>query len=402
MKKRIITLSIIAILVFFTTIIIISNKVDGQIKITYPLDIKELDILGRQFVNKFNSASNVEGSVVVNNSSSYLSDIRQDMMLEEGSDLYYVVNSSTLKENDIIDGTMEFKLKNFDYIPRSFKTFSSNSRFFRYIPITYAPWGIYYNRSIFKEHNLKEPKTFEELEVLVSNLIKIDKTPFSMTQGLKWPLTSWFDYLSIREYGGTFHNRLLSGYESFTSEKVKSLFYNIYDLINNGWFKLDNDSDWTIMVSDLVQGESAMMLSSTFFYDEIATNSKENIGWFPFPSSNFNDEIVTSSGYIVSQKSENIKGVKALIDFSYSRVGQSFIEKNSQLHPIDKNSNRDDLSKGLKHIKLANYLLPSFERNNNNTLLIPLKFTLNKLFTIDSKSEIDNILIQLELLRNGQ
>lgn len=412
MKRKLVILIVLLIVASLIVVAIVNvrkkeNITKSIIVLTYPKDINQIDTLSMHLLDSFSSKTLYPYKFTINKSASYLDYLKTNLIEPDKSDLYFVVNNNYIHRPEITNPAYDFSLSDryFKKIPPSFKTLSQVGDRFSYIPVTWSPWGVYYNKNKFKELGLEEPKTYKEFVEICNLIIADGRVPFSMIQRQKWPFTSWFEYISIRKYGANFHDNLLDGRISFTSDEVQNIFEILYSLIQEGWFYEDlNTTDWNVMVNTLVNGETLMALSSTFFYDSITEDEQKNIGWFKFPliDKSVDDEIVTSSGFVVSGSTNNLKGVKDFCKFLLSD-GQYIISRNTDFYPIHnkiiKKSKRDDLVKGYKSAVKSQRLLPSFERNNKPELLNPLKSSINRLFYIDDKEDIEELLIVLEEFR---
>ena len=411
-KNKLSILLIIGVVVI--TILIIYLKLKPQtrvdiprIMVSFPSDLKNINYLSSDLLDLFTDETGITYNVLIRESKLYLDGLNDHLKKNYEGDLYYVVNSRTISDPSIFNSLYDFEVKNnsFKKLSDIFKTFHSSGEHFTYVPVTWSPWGIYYNKKVFADLDLKEPKTFDDLVTLSNVLIEHDIVPFSMVQGQKWPLTSWFDYISIRLNGADFHRQLLSGAIDFSSDEVKNVFNMLFDFMESGWFNVDSSSDWTNMVSTLVDGKTAMCLSSTFFYDEISVDNRYNIGWLPFPvvKKGRYDEIVTSSGFITSNVSVNIEGVNEFFKYILSNNGQQLIQDSTDYNSLNRNvikkTDRVDLINGYNNLSKSRKLLPSLERNTHPKIIIPLKFTLNKMFYLESDENIGLLLESLENIR---
>lgn len=407
-RKSLLVFIPLIITVVIITVIKIKKSSNSNIAITvtYPKDIQNLDIMSNILLDDFSIKKNIPHHFNVDDSSVYLDELKNKLKEPEQGDIFYVVNNRTVNSPDITNPAYDFEItdRSFKKIPDSLKSISEVNKTFTYVPFTWAPWGIYYNKRIFKTLGFEEPESFYQLEEICVKLIQNDIIPFSMMQNLKWPLTSWFDYISIRKYGAGFHNNLLAGRIDFTSDEVQTIFLTLYEIINKGWLYTTESGEWSIMTDTLTDGRTAMALSSTFFYTNIPETERENIGWFPFPGMNseYNDEIITSAGFLVSNTTDNIDGVKEFCEYIASE-GQKIINNYTVFNPIDekliRRSDREDLLEGFRNVARSSKVIPSFERNNHPLLLNPLKYSINRLFYLTSDDEILKILEELEIIR---
>ncbi len=276
-----------------------------------------------------------------------------------------------------------------------------------YIPISWYPWGIYYNKSVFRVLGLEVPGTWEQFIELCENLKKGGYFPISLMTKIKWPSTLWFDYLNVEINGRDFHRQVLSGEVSFTDERVKSVFYEMLNLYKKEYIYIDTSSfKWQAMISSLEEKVGVMHLSGSFFYENASDSFKGELGWFPFPAVKEGDSdtvIASSSGFIFPKDIVNKTVALRFLEFTQSKEGQGIILRNSNLLPVNsevsRGLGRNDLSAAVKSLENKKFMLPSFERNTHPDLLIPLKSAISSIYSKKDKASIDSMLEKLEELR---
>lgn len=91
------------------------------------------------------------------------------------------------------------------------------------MPTNYYHWGFYYRKDLFAKAGIKQPpNTWSELLEASKALKKANISPVAIGTKQAWPAAAWFDFINMGVNGYTFHMNLLSGKESYTSEKVKN------------------------------------------------------------------------------------------------------------------------------------------------------------------------------------
>ncbi len=412
MKKKIVIISILIVL----SILIISLflfKREGEVntgEITLVIDNSRGDInsFNQTLLNLYSYQNDVIKQIVTSTEDNYLEFMGRGLSTEGVEDLYYTVFSSQVFDTALkADYTNSYNSDFSTDLPSIFYSFSNNRNSYFYIPITWSPWGIYYNKKVFKELNLIEPKTLDELNDICNKLLINNITPYSMIQKVKWPLTAWFDYLNLRRNGVDFHNQLLAGLIEFTDPRVFEIYLEIYHMISDGYFNIDDtEYEWKSMISSLEQENTAMVLGGTFYYENASEDFKDNMGWFSFPiiveGDNYS-EVVSSSGYIINGSSENIEGVNDFIRYTLSYSGQRVIKEYTEYYPVNSELlstyGRDDLNKGYENVLEAKKLIASFERNNSSKIHLQFKSSLNILFKIKGPNDITQLLLNLEKSR---
>lgn len=395
MKKRIrvIMIAILTLIAIAALAMVVNVSKAVEIKITFP----EMSSAQRNFVlplvNGFKEKTGDNVDIEYKNSS----DIKRE--LESGnpqSDLYYVINNLQLRQLQNDSLLVQLNVKKENRIP---ERFFINEHF---IPISWYPWGIYYNKSIFSDLNLSEPESWDEFLKLCETIKSEGYTPLSLMTKIKWPSTPWFDYINILMNGEEFHRELLAGDISFTDERVKTAFSKILNLHNNGFIHMESESfEWESMISRFEEEQTLMYLSGSFFYENTAESSKSNLGWFPFPE--VKTLVASSSGFVSPAGNKNQRAIRKFLNFVLSEEGQSIIQNNSNLiavHPsVSGELDRNDLDTAIAILDQYESIIPVFERNTHEKLLIPFKSAINSLYSVTDERELDELLENLEEYR---
>lgn len=152
------------------------------------------------------------------------------------------------------------------------------------VPYTYYQWGIYYNKDVYKQVGVSEPKNWDEFVAACEKFAAagID----CLTTGTKalWPGAGIFDYINLRTNGYEFHMDLTAGKVAWTDDKVKATFANWAKIVP---YITKNHAaiDWQDAAALLVQGKAANYVMGNFavatFKDGGMTN--DNLGFMVFP-----------------------------------------------------------------------------------------------------------------------
>lgn len=274
-----------------------------------------------------------------------------------------------------------------------------NGNYYFY-PITWSSWGIYYNREVFKNNKIKEPKDINQMYKVFDNFKSRGITPISMVSSYYWPLTAWWEYSNIRDNGSTFHKDLLAGKVDFESKRVKELYVELFSLIENNYFSDSDNNNWRSMVADLESGKTPMLLGGSFIYKELSSSDRDNIGWIPFPAGKNSDEIISSSGFYITGDEDKIESIKEFLTFTTSYKLQDYINTNSPFLPVNRkvmrSENKYNMYEAYKNIQKASNLITVLDRNSNGEIIYPIKWSILSLFHLKSGDDIDTLLEKLE------
>ena len=154
------------------------------------------------------------------------------------------------------------------------------------VPYTYYQWGMYYNKTVFAEHGVEVPTTWDEFLAACATFkaAGVDCT----TTGTKalWPSGGWFDYMNLRTNGYEFHMDLTAGKVEWTDERVRKTFENWAQLIEPGYVTANHVAiDWQDALPLLAQGKAATYLMGNFAVAPLkdAGMTNETLGFFQFP-----------------------------------------------------------------------------------------------------------------------
>ncbi len=152
------------------------------------------------------------------------------------------------------------------------------------IPYTYYQWGIYYNKDVYKQVGVTEPKNWDEF---VANCEKFNAAGIDcLTTGTKalWPGAGIFDYINMRTNGYEFHMDLTAGKVAWTDDKVKATFAN-WAKITPYITKNAAAIDWQDAAALLSQGKAANYVMGNFAVDTFKSGGMTNdtLGFMVFP-----------------------------------------------------------------------------------------------------------------------
>lgn len=124
------------------------------------------------------------------------------------------------------------------------------------VPFSVARWVVLYNKKMFADQGLSEPKTWEELMAAADKLKAAGITPFNATVQEGWRGFIWFSELMIRTdpeaYKGLFNGTV--AYDSPAVEKVFQLWSDMYA---KGYFTDPRSNEEP---QDFARGKAAMYL----------------------------------------------------------------------------------------------------------------------------------------------
>ena len=156
------------------------------------------------------------------------------------------------------------------------------------IPVTQHYVSVYYNKAIFKQHNIEVPTTWPEFLAVSQKLKDAGITPIALGARDRWPAQFWFDYILLRTAGPEYRQKLMTHQASYTDPEVKNTLEIWKDLIEQGYFKpAPNAFDWSEAAKMVYHGEAAMTLMGTWiiglFDGQLGWKQGQDYDYFPFP-----------------------------------------------------------------------------------------------------------------------
>ena len=124
------------------------------------------------------------------------------------------------------------------------------------VPLEIARWVVLYNKDMFKEAGISEPKTWDDLMQAAAKLKAAGHTPFEATVQEGWRGFIWFEELMLRTDPKAY-NGLFDGSVAYDSEPVKKAFKLWADLAAKGYFSDPRSNEEP---KDFASGKAAMYL----------------------------------------------------------------------------------------------------------------------------------------------
>lgn len=199
-----------------------------------------------------------------------------------------------------------------------------------FVPITYYCWGIHYRPSLFEENGWTPPTTMEDLMSLASNMQDAGIVPFALGNDGRWPAMGTFDQLNFRLNGYQFHMDLMAGTESWTDDRVKSVFTEWEALLP---FHLENPNGrtWQEAAAAFVDKECGMMTIGNFVGNQFPEGDTSDLDFFPWPEMNpeFGTETIEApiDGWMMAANPRNPEAAKELLFYiGTAEAQESYLE----------------------------------------------------------------------------
>jgi ABC-type glycerol-3-phosphate transport system substrate-binding protein len=184
------------------------------------------------------------------------------------------------------------------------------------VPMLLARWVVLYNKDMFKEVGISEPKTWDDLMADAAKLKAAGHTPFEATVQEGWRGFIWFQELMLRTDPKAF-NGLSDGTVPYDSDAVKNAFKIWGDLYAKGYFSDPRSNE---EAKDFASGKAAMYLIGEWAQGivEKAGLPADKIGVFIMPNvdASLPSSVIVEGGpIVVSKAGKEKKSVMTALNF---------------------------------------------------------------------------------------
>lgn len=158
------------------------------------------------------------------------------------------------------------------------------------LPYQYNLEGIFYNKKIFAEVGIQEPKTFDELLAANQKLKSAGYIPMAAAGGAAWPVTRLIGMHIFRELGPDAMKKVADGKAKLTDKGYAESAQAVVDMAKAGDFGEGFLSkDVAAANNDFLTGKAAMKYDGTWLLGNINDPAQdkigaENVGFMPFPA----------------------------------------------------------------------------------------------------------------------
>ncbi|MER7485819.1 extracellular solute-binding protein [Streptomyces sp. NPDC126497] len=158
------------------------------------------------------------------------------------------------------------------------------------LPYEYNIEGIFYNKKLFQENDLKVPGTWEELVSVAAKLKDLGVQPFSASGQQGWPLTRLISGYLYRSLGPYALEDVADGGAKLTDPEYVKAAEEVAELGEKGYFgKGVGSIDYDTAMNEFLNGEAAMFYMGSWALANISDEKQnkvgvDNVGFMPFPA----------------------------------------------------------------------------------------------------------------------
>lgn len=295
-----------------------------------------------------------------------------------------------------------------EQFPKGFRAMSEVDGKAYFVPLEWYWWAMFYRKSLFEEHRVTPPETWDELLAACDTFNEAGITPITIGTKYRWTAAAWFDYINMRLNGPEFHLDLMLGKESYDDPRVKAVFEKWRELFDHNCFIDDAAAySWQEGLDPFNQGDAAMYLMGQFILDSTAEEVQDDVDFFRFPIIDPDmpiGEDAPTDGYFMSVNANNVDGGKEFLAFMGSAEAQSVVvEELGRLavNPdVDASLYTPMQQKGLELINGADLVVQFYDRDTTPEMA-DLGMNGMMAFWDDPYNDevLDDILVELEAAR---
>jgi raffinose/stachyose/melibiose transport system substrate-binding protein len=200
------------------------------------------------------------------------------------------------------------------------------------LPIGGSTEGFFYNEELFAKYGLKEPATWDELELAAETLKSNGITPFAMGSKGAWVPLMLVNTLIGRYAGPEAIDGFPAGTQAWNAPEVVDAFAKYQEWVNKGYFtKGELGLEYADMLNAILTGKAGMMFDgswrSSVFKDEAQAGALTGkVGYFSMPGAPggvgdqtyVNGNYSNGYGFSANLNENELTAVKAFIKNMYS------------------------------------------------------------------------------------
>ena len=201
--------------------------------------------------------------------------------------------------------------------------------------------GLFYNKDMFSQLGLQQPKNLGELQTAAQKIKDAKKTPIAAADQEGWPGGHLLSMALSSRIGSEGMNALINGQTSWNSPDVVAAMQLWKDWNDAGYLPKSPTSLTTDGAAALFySGDAAVLPTGSWAIESIEKNSKFNVGYMPFPAES-GPGIFTGglgSGPFISANSPNKDAAVKFLNFLVSpEHGRWTVEKLGTIpaYPVD-------------------------------------------------------------------
>ena len=182
---------------------------------------------------------------------------------------------------------------------------------------------VWYNKAIFKKHNLKLPKNYKEFIIGCKALKKAGVTPIAFASRNKWPVLHMYETFLLAAGGKQFYLDLFAGKIPWDCPQVKTALNSLTNVL---WVSNEDHSalTWDQACGMVKDGKAAMTIMGDWangYFKAQGLKPDVDYGAFPVPGTEGHFVVITDT-FGLPSKAPDKKATMAFLKVVGSKEGQ--------------------------------------------------------------------------------
>ncbi|QQE73569.1 extracellular solute-binding protein [Brevibacillus composti] len=226
------------------------------------------------------------------------------------------------------------------------------------VPLSLNSTQIYYNKKLFEQHGLSEPKSWDDLIGTAKTLKEKGIIPFAFGAKEGWLLSLSHGVIAPGTYNGNaFVNKILQGQADFTSPEFVQSIQRMQELVPyfpENFAGLDLNDTRTLFFTE----KAAMFINGSFELEGLQKmNPDLAIDFFPMPTEDGNTVLTTwvDGSYAVNSKAKHkAEALKFLEFMATKQFGELFANEFKRISAVPGVQTSDPLVNKMAELSQSN------------------------------------------------
>jgi raffinose/stachyose/melibiose transport system substrate-binding protein len=189
------------------------------------------------------------------------------------------------------------------------------------IPDQIEEVGLFYNKDLFKANGIEVPNNLADLEAIDKELKAKDIIPFALGDKEGWEGGHMLSMSLASRVGADAQNALIAGDGDWDSDQVAASINTWKEFSDNGWTPPSASAITYNNANALFySGKAAMDPTGTWLVQDLASSTKADIGFIPFPGPDDKGVAIggLGNGTFMSAKAKDPKAALEFMDYLVS------------------------------------------------------------------------------------
>jgi raffinose/stachyose/melibiose transport system substrate-binding protein len=189
------------------------------------------------------------------------------------------------------------------------------------IPDQIEEVGLFYNKDIFKENGIDVPNNLGDLESIAKTLKAKGVIPFTLSDKEGWEGGHMLSMSLASRVGAEAQKELIAGNGNWNSPQVAASINTWKEFTDKGWTPPSSNAITYNNANALFySGKAAMNPTGTWLVQDLASSTKADIGFIPFPGPEDRGVAIggLGNGTFMSAKAKNPKAALKFMDYLVS------------------------------------------------------------------------------------